>query len=145
MGYVRHPAMILLAETRRHLHGQPQAKIQAPRKFGNDPTKHIDFSPITHIAERQRDPTFPRSYMLLTIPIRQRKRNGWEISLNTHGVPVSCMGQKKTDHSKINQRLGEAATQRRMRCSRFAANESMASLNDPAAPDDAAPDDGVRS
>src|SRR5205823_1405236 len=38
------PAIIETAETRRRVHGQPQAKLGHREKFGNDPEKHIDFS-----------------------------------------------------------------------------------------------------
>jgi acetyl esterase/lipase len=36
------PAIIETAETRRRVHGQPQAKFGHREKFGNDPEKHRD-------------------------------------------------------------------------------------------------------
>src|SRR6185369_8472443 len=44
------PAIIETAETRRRVHGQPPAKNGHREKFGNDPTKHRDFSAVNHIA-----------------------------------------------------------------------------------------------
>src|SRR4051812_24361079 len=44
------PAIIETAETRRRVHGQPQAKFGHREKFGNDPAKHRDFSAVTHVA-----------------------------------------------------------------------------------------------
>src|SRR5262249_29281560 len=38
------PAIIETAETRRRVHGLPQAKFGHREKFGNDPEKHRDFS-----------------------------------------------------------------------------------------------------
>jgi len=43
------PAIIETAETRRRVHGQPQAKFGHREKFGNDPKKHIDYSAVTHV------------------------------------------------------------------------------------------------
>src|SRR6516225_7626410 len=44
------PAIIETAETRRRVHGLPQAKFGHREKFGNDPAKHRDFSAVTHVA-----------------------------------------------------------------------------------------------
>lgn len=100
------PAMILLAETRRHLHGQPQAKFGHREKFGNDPSKHIDFSPITHIARDKGIPPFLVVYVA-NHPDTSAQAEWLGKNLKTHGVPVQLYGAKETDHSKINQRLGE--------------------------------------
>jgi arylformamidase len=45
------PAIIETAETRRRVHGQPQAKMGHREKFGNDPAKHRDYSAVTHVAK----------------------------------------------------------------------------------------------
>ena len=53
------PAIIETAETRRRVHGQPQAKFGHREKFGNDPAKHRDFSAVTHVATGQGHPPVP--------------------------------------------------------------------------------------
>src|SRR5690348_10949545 len=52
------PAIIETAETRRRVHGQPQAKIGHREKFGNDPVKHRDLSAVTHVARDKGIPPF---------------------------------------------------------------------------------------
>ena len=52
------PAIIETAETRRRVHGQPQAKYGHREKFGNDPAKHRDFSAVTHVAKDKGIPPF---------------------------------------------------------------------------------------
>ena len=52
------PAIIETAETRRRVHGQPQAKYGHREKFGNDPAKHRDFSAVTHVARDKGIPPF---------------------------------------------------------------------------------------
>lgn len=52
------PAIIETAETRRRVHGQPQAKYGHREKFGNDPAKHRDFSAVTHVARDKHIPPF---------------------------------------------------------------------------------------
>src|SRR4051812_19601977 len=52
------PAIIETAETRRRVHGQPQAKLGHREKFGNDPAKHRDLSAVTHVARDKGIPPF---------------------------------------------------------------------------------------
>ena len=52
------PAIIETAETRRRVHGQPQATFGHREKFGNDPAKHRDFSAVTHVARDKGIPPF---------------------------------------------------------------------------------------
>ena len=52
------PAIIETAETRRRVHGLPQAKFGHREKFGNDPAKHRDFSAVTHVAKDKGIPPF---------------------------------------------------------------------------------------
>src|SRR5438552_9308797 len=47
------PAIIETSETRRRVHGLPQAKFGHREKFGNDPAKHRDFSAVTHVASNE--------------------------------------------------------------------------------------------
>src|SRR5262249_56917180 len=52
------PAIIETAETRRRVHGLPEAKYGHREKFGNDPAKHRDFSAVTHVAQGKGIPPF---------------------------------------------------------------------------------------
>src|SRR5258706_4728806 len=52
------PAIIETAETRRRVHGQPQAKVGHREKFGSDPAKHRDYSAVTHVARNKNIPPF---------------------------------------------------------------------------------------
>ena len=52
------PAIIETAETRRRVHGLPQATYGHREKFGNDPAKHRDFSAVTHVAKDKGIPPF---------------------------------------------------------------------------------------
>ena len=52
------PAIIETAETRRRVHGLPQATYGHREKFGNDPAKHRDLSAVTHVARDKGIPPF---------------------------------------------------------------------------------------
>ena len=52
------PAIIETAETRRRVHGQPQATNGHREKFGNAPAKHRDLSAVTHVARDKGIPPF---------------------------------------------------------------------------------------
>ena len=100
------PAIIETAETRRRVHGQPQAKFGHREKFGNDPAKHRDFSAVTHIAKDKSIPPF----LILHVAdhpdnAAQAKRLG--TVLKDAGIPVTVFGAKETNHTKINENLGQ--------------------------------------
>jgi arylformamidase len=99
------PAIIETAETRRRVHGLPQAKFGHREKFGNDPTKHRDFSAVTHVAKDKGIPPFLILYVAEhpdTSAQAQRLGN----VLKDAGVPVTLFGAKETTHGKINADLG---------------------------------------
>src|SRR5256714_10968855 len=80
------PAIIETAETRRRVHGLPQAKFGHREKFGNDPAKHKDFSAVTHVAKDKGIPPFLLLYVADhpdTSAQAQRMRN----ALKGAGVP----------------------------------------------------------
>jgi diketogulonate reductase-like aldo/keto reductase len=52
------PAIILTAEFRQVVYGQPLPTFGHRQKFGNDPKKHIDFSAVTHVAKDKGIPPF---------------------------------------------------------------------------------------
>ncbi|HTN75375.1 MAG TPA: alpha/beta hydrolase [Pirellulaceae bacterium] len=101
------PAIIETAETRRRVHGQPQAKMGHREKFGNDPKKHIDFSAVTHVAKGKNIPPF------LILHVADHPDNAAQAQrlgavLKEAGVPVTVFGAKETNHTKINNDLGAA-------------------------------------
>jgi acetyl esterase/lipase len=99
------PAIIETAETRRRVHGLPQAKFGHREKFGNDPAKHKDFSAVTHVAKDKGIPPFLLLHVAEhpdTTAQAQRLGN----VLKEAGVPVTVFGGRETTHSKINADLG---------------------------------------
>src|SRR3954466_6481768 len=52
------PAIIEMAETRARVHHLPMPTYGHRQKFGNDPAKHLDFSPVTHVAKDKGIPPF---------------------------------------------------------------------------------------
>jgi arylformamidase len=99
------PAIIETEETRRRVHDLPPAKFGHREKFGNDPTKHRDFSAVTHVAKDKGIPPFLLLYVgehPYTSAQAQRLGN----VLKEAGVPVTAFGAKETTHNKINADLG---------------------------------------
>ena len=98
-------AIIETAETRRRVHGLPQAKFGHREKFGNDPAKHRDFSAVTHVAKGKGIPPFLILHVAQhpdTTAQAQRLAN----VLKSAGVPVSVFGAQESNHNKINAVLG---------------------------------------
>ncbi len=100
------PAIIETAETRRRVHGQPQAKFGHREKFGNDPAKHKDFSAVTHVVKGKGIPPF------LILHVAEHPDNSAQAQrlgavLKEAGVPAKLFAAKETDHSQINTKLGE--------------------------------------
>lgn len=101
------PAIIETAETRRRVHGLPQAKFGHREKFGNDPAKHRDFSAVTHVAKGKRIPPFLILHVAEhpdTTAQAQRLGN----ALKEAEIPVTLFGGRETTHNKINADLGLA-------------------------------------
>ncbi len=99
------PAIIETEETRRRVHGLPQAKFGHREKFGNDPQKHRDFSAVTHIAGGKGIPPFFILHVANhpdTTAQAQRLGN----VLREAGIPVTVFGAKETTHGKVNADIG---------------------------------------
>ncbi len=99
------PAIIETAETRRRLHGQPQAKFGHREKFGNDPAKHRDFSAVTHVAKDKGIPPF----LILHVgehPDTSAQAQRLGNVLKGAGVAATVFGARETTHNKINADLG---------------------------------------
>jgi acetyl esterase/lipase len=99
------PAIIETAETRRRVHGLPQAKFGHREKFGNDPAKHRDFSTVMHVAKDKGIPPF----LILHVaehPDTSAQAHRLRNVLKDSGVPVTVFGANDTNHGKINANLG---------------------------------------
>ena len=99
------PAIIETAETRRRVHGQPQATFGHREKFGNDPAKHRDFSAVTHVAKGKEIPPF------LIMHVSEQPDNSAQAQrlaevLRSVGVKVMVYGARESSHNKINADLG---------------------------------------
>lgn len=101
------PAIIETAETRRRVHGQPQAKFGHREKFGNDPKKHVDFSAVTHVAKGKNIPPFLILYVA-DHPDNSAQAQRFGAALKAAGIPVNVFGAKETNHNRINANLGTA-------------------------------------
>ena len=99
------PAIIETAETRRRVHGLPQAKFGHREKFGNDPAKHRDYSAVTHVAKGKGIPPF----LILHVadhPDTSAQAERLEAVLKDAGIPAKRLAAKETNHSKLNENLG---------------------------------------
>ncbi len=101
------PAMITTAETRRQVHGQPQATYGHREKFGNDPEKHRHFSTVTHIAQNKNIPPF---FILFVSghPDTSAQAQRLAAVLQDSKIAVKLFGVKETTHTKINADIGLA-------------------------------------
>ena len=101
------PAMIETAETRRRVHGLPQATFGHREKFGNDPAKHVDFSAVTHV---KRDKGIP-PFLILHVADRPDSKAQSELFakvLNEAGVSATLVPAVGKTHGTINSELGMA-------------------------------------
>ncbi len=99
------PAIIETAETRRRVHGQPQATYGHREKFGITPEKHKDYSAVTHVAKGKPIPPF----LILHVadhPDNAAQAQRFGAVLKDAGIPVTVFGAKDTNHTRINAELG---------------------------------------
>jgi acetyl esterase/lipase len=99
------PAIIETAETRRRVHGQPQAKFGHREKFGTDPAKHRDLSAVTHITEGKGIPPFLIMHVA-DHPDTTAQAQRLASVLKGAGVPVKVYSGQETNHNRINAELG---------------------------------------
>ncbi|HET6881915.1 MAG TPA: alpha/beta hydrolase, partial [Pirellulales bacterium] len=99
------PAIIETAETRRRVHGQPQAKFGHREKFGNSPEKHRDFSAVTHVAKGKHIPPFLILYVA-DHPDNSAQAQRLAAVLQESDIPVKLFGGQETNHNRLNDHLG---------------------------------------
>ena len=100
------PAIIETAETRRRVHGQPQAKFGHREKFGNTPEKHRDLSAVTHVVKGKNIPPFQILHVA-DHPDNAAQAQRLGAVLKDASLPVTVFGAKDTNHTKINENLGQ--------------------------------------
>jgi arylformamidase len=100
------PAIIETAETRRRVHGQPQAKFGHREKFGNTPERHRDYSAVTHVAKDKGIPPFLILYVA-DHPDNTAQAQRLGAVLKEAGIPVTLFGGQETNHNRLNDNLGK--------------------------------------
>lgn len=101
------PAIIEMAETRARVHNLPMPTFGHRQKFGNDPAKHRDFSPATHVAAGKGIPPF------LIVHIAENPDTGAQARrfaavLQTAGIAARVLTARETTHAGVNDNLGVA-------------------------------------
>ena len=101
------PAIIEVAETRARVHHLPLPSYGHRLKFGDDPAKHRDFSPVTHVARGKGIPPF----LILHIaghPDTTAQARRMANVLEAAGIPVKVVAGREATHASINDNLGVA-------------------------------------
>ena len=101
------PAIIEVAETRARVHHLPLPSYGHRLKFGDDPAKHRDFSPVTHVARGKGIPPF----LILHIaghPDTTAQARRMANVLEAAGIPVKVVAGREATHAGINDNLGVA-------------------------------------
>jgi acetyl esterase/lipase len=100
------PAMIETAETRLRVHGFGPPKQGHRIKFGDTPEKHKDFSAVTHIASGKGIPPFLILYVN-DHPDTSIQARRLDAVLKEAGIASILFGAKETNHTRLNNNLGE--------------------------------------
>ena len=101
------PAIIEVAETRARVHHLPLPTYGHRQKFGNDPAKHRDFSPVTHVARGKGIPPF----LILHIggnPDTTAQARRMANAVEAAGIPVKVVAGREATHASINDNIGMA-------------------------------------
>ena len=98
------PAIIEVAETRARVHHLPLPTNGHRQKFGNDPTKHLDFSAVAHVAAGKGIPPF----LILHIagnPDTSAQARRLAAVLQAAGISAKVVG-RETTHEGLNDAIG---------------------------------------
>jgi arylformamidase len=99
------PKVILTAEHRHALYGNPMPTFSHRQKFGNDPVKHVDFSAVTHVAKGKHIPPFLILYFSGNAETLAQAHR-LEAVLRAADVPARAVGKGDTNHFLLNDDLG---------------------------------------
>lgn len=100
------PKIIMTAEHRQTLYGGPMFTFGHRQKFGNDPEKHVDFSAVTHVAKDKGIPPFLILYFSGN-PDTSAQARRLETVLEQSGIPAKAYGKRDSNHSRLNNDLGQ--------------------------------------
>lgn len=100
------PKIIMTAELRQLLYQGTSPTFGHRQKFGNDPAKHREFSPITHVKQGKGIPPFLLLYFAGNADTRAQAEI-LESALLRNGVQAKAFGKRDTNHSRLNDELGE--------------------------------------
>lgn len=100
------PKIIMTAEHRQTLYGGKMFTFGHRQKFGNDPEKHIDFSAVTHVEKNKGIPPFLLLYFSGN-PDTRAQAQRLESVLKENDIPALAYGKQDTNHSRLNDDLGE--------------------------------------
>ena len=101
------PAIIEMAETRARVHHLPLPTYGHRQKFGDDPAKHRDFSPVTHVARNKGIPPF----LILHIagnPDTVAQARRMAAVLEAAGISAKVVAGSEATHSSLNDNIGAA-------------------------------------
>jgi len=98
------PAIIEVAETRARVHHLPLPTNGHRQKFGNDPAKHVDFSPVTHVAPDKGIPPFLILHIAGNDDTSAQARR-FADALQAAGISAKVVG-RDTTHEGLNDEIG---------------------------------------
>jgi acetyl esterase/lipase len=99
------PKIIMTAEHRQALYGGKMFTFGHRQKFGNNPDKHVDFSAVTHVAKDKGIPPFLILYFSGN-PDTTAQARRLEAVLRQADIPVTAYGKEDSNHSRLNNDLG---------------------------------------
>lgn len=100
------PAIIETEETRRRVHGLPQATNGHREKFGNTPETHRDLSAVTHVARDKGIPPFLIMHVA-DHPDTSAQAMRLARALKDAGITVRLFGAQESTHNKLNADIGQ--------------------------------------
>ncbi len=100
------PLMIETGAARRKALGQPDPKFGHYEKFGSDPVKHRNFSAVNHVARDKGISPFLLLYVA-DHPDTSAQAKRLASVLSEAGIDAKLFGAKDSEHSKINENLGQ--------------------------------------
>jgi hypothetical protein len=101
------PKIIITAELRQTLYGGTMFTFGHRQKFGNDPEKHVDYSAVTHVAKGKGIPPFLILYFSGN-PDTTAQARRLEAVLRQADIPVTAYGKEDSNHSRLNNDLGNS-------------------------------------
>jgi acetyl esterase/lipase len=101
------PKIIMTAEQRQALYGGKMFTYGHRQKFGNDPEKHVELSAVTHVARNKGIPPFLILYFSGN-PDTRAQAQRLESVLQAAGISAKSYGKSDSNHSRLNDDLGNA-------------------------------------